>query len=228
VSALAFTVVGARADPYAAAPTVVFRLRIDDSAGRQIHAMTLRAQVQIEPRQRHYDGDEQVGLLDLFDVPRRWGETLRNLLWTQAALNVPGFTGSTEVELPIACTYDFDVAASKYLRALAGGEVPLLFLWSGTAFVRTETGFAVEPVPWHLESPFRLPVAAWREAIDGHFPGTAWLRLRRDVVDALYHFKARRALPTFEDALHALLDAAGEGVAREEALPVVNQERIDA
>ena len=45
---------------------------------------------------------------------------------------VPGFEGTTVIDLPITCTYDFEVVAAKYLEALEDGEVPLLFLFSGT------------------------------------------------------------------------------------------------
>ena len=46
------------------------------------------------------------------------------------SLMVPSFTGSCELDLPVPCTYDFEVAASKYLHALGDGEVPLLLLFS--------------------------------------------------------------------------------------------------
>jgi hypothetical protein len=210
MSPLAFSVLGARVDPYAAAPTIVFRLRIEDAEDRRIHAMTLRGQVKIEPRKRHYTDAEQRDLYELFDVPRRWGETLQTMLWLNTSLTVQGFTGHTEVDVPIACTYDFDVTATKYFQALEGGDIPLLFLWSGTLFVRAENGFLVEPIPWDRETPFRLPVATWRETIDRHFPGTAWLRLRRDLVEALHRFKARRGLTSWDDALGTLLAASGE------------------
>jgi hypothetical protein len=47
---------------------------------------------------------------------------------------VPPFTGTTVVDLHVPCSYDMEVLASKYLDALAGGEVPLEFLFSGTVF----------------------------------------------------------------------------------------------
>ncbi len=45
-----------------------------------------------------------------------------------------GFDATTEVDLPITCTYDFEVAAAKYLHGLDGGEIPILLLFSGTIF----------------------------------------------------------------------------------------------
>ena len=47
---------------------------------------------------------------------------------------VPGFAGTTEVALPLECTYDFEVTAAKYLHALRDGALPLQFLFSGTIF----------------------------------------------------------------------------------------------
>jgi Family of unknown function (DUF6084) len=208
---LGFTVLGARAEPYAAAPTLVFRLRLTESTGERIHAIALRCQIQIEPRQRHYTGSEEERLLELFGEPRRWGETLKTVLWTHASIMVPGFTGSLEIDLPVACTYDFEVTAAKYFHALDGGEIPLLLLFNGTVFTRGQTGFSVEPVPWEKEAAYRLPVRVWRELMDQYFPGGAWIRLRRESFDALHLFKARRALPTWDDAVESLLrEAEGE------------------
>jgi hypothetical protein len=211
VAELSFVVTGARAEPYAASPTLMLQLRIEEKSGEPVHAVALRCQIQIEPRRRHYSGEEEDRLLELFGEPPRWGETLKTLLWTHASLMVPGFAGSTEVELPVACTYDFEVTAAKYFHALAGGEIPLMLLWSGTVFVRGQTGFSVEPVPWEKEAAFRLPVAVWRELMDRYFPGGAWIRLSRESLDALNRFKVRRALPTWDAALEALLGEAWEG-----------------
>ena len=38
----------------------------------------------------------------------------------------PASPASTEVDLPVTCTYDFEVAAAKYLHALDDGEIPLV------------------------------------------------------------------------------------------------------
>ncbi len=208
---LAFRVVGARAEPYAAVPTLMLRLRVDETSGEKVHALALRAQVQIEPRRRHYDVAESAQLFELFGEPGRFGDTLRTLLWTHVQVVLPGFQGSTEVDLPIVCTYDFEVAAAKYLQALAGGEIPLLLLFSGTVFVQGETGFSVEPVSWDKEAAFALPVAVWRGVMDRYFPDSAWLRLRRDSFEALYRFKSERSLPTWEAAVEALLSEVDAG-----------------
>jgi hypothetical protein len=121
------------------------------------------------------------------------------------------FNGSTEIDLPVNLTYDFEVAGAKYLYALGDGEIPLILLFSGMVFFRGETnGFNAEPVAWSSEASYRLPVAAWRETMDRYFPNAAWLRLHRDTFDAVQRFKAKRALPTWDDALTMLLKEAGE------------------
>ena len=94
---------------------------------------------------------------------------------------------------------------TKYFHGLEDGEIPFLLLFSGTMFLQGETGFSVEQVPWDKEATYRLPVATWREAMDSIFPDAAWIRLRRDNLDALARFKSRLALPTWDDALEALL-----------------------
>jgi hypothetical protein len=209
VSQLAFSVVGARSVSFAAVPTILFKLRVEESTGERVHSIALRCQVQIEPRRRLYAPAEKEQLLELFGEPERWGETLRTVLWTQVPLMVPGFAGSIEVDLPITCTYDFEVISAKYFASLAGGEVPLLLLFSGTVFLKGAQGWSVEQVSWELEAPYRLPVSVWRETMDHYFPNSAWIRLRRESFDALERFKARRALPTWEDTIDVLLAAAG-------------------
>ena len=171
--------------------------------GERIHAIALRCQIRIEPHRRRYSSAEQAKrLLELFGEPARWGDTLKPLLWTHVTVDGAGFHGRrSTVDLPVTCTYDFEVAAAKYFQALDDGEIPLLFLFSGTVFTRGATGFSVEQVPWEKEAAFRLPVRVWRELMDHYFPGSAWIRLRRETLDALQRFKAERALPTWDDAV---------------------------
>jgi uncharacterized protein DUF6084 len=206
---LSFEVVGARAEPYAAVPTLIFTLRIEESSGQHIHAIALRCQIQIEPNRRAHSPAEQARLLEMFGEPGRWGETVKPLLWTHVAVMVPSFRGSVTIDLPMTCTYDFEVAAAKYFEGLDGGEIPLLFLFSGSVFTPGGTGFMVERVPWEKEAAFRLPVRLWREVMDLYFPNAAWIRLSRESRDALQRFKAEHALPTWDDVVAALLSGAG-------------------
>ncbi|WP_330294419.1 DUF6084 family protein [Streptomyces sp. NBC_00503] len=205
-----FTCTGVRADPYAAGPTLVFRLRV--TAGgtpepARVHALALRCQLRIEPARRGYGPAEAAGLADLFGERSRWGTTLQPVQFAQVALMVPSFTGETEVDVVVPCTYDMDIAASRYFSALQDGEAPLLMLFSGTAFTGAG-GFHVEPVPWDREAPYRMPVAVWREMVEQHFPGCGWLRLPRDLMDELLAFRSRHALASWEATVRTLLDAA--------------------
>src|ERR1700721_3972894 len=108
---LNFQIEGAQAVPYAASPLLSFNLRLTNSGPEEsIHTVVLRAQIQIEVTRRHYSHEEQSKLRDLFGEPDRWGQTLRNLLWTHAIVVVPRFTGSIVAEIPVPCTFDFNVA----------------------------------------------------------------------------------------------------------------------
>ncbi|MGY1578975.1 DUF6084 family protein [Streptomyces sp. MN13] len=204
-----FTCTEVRADPYAAGPTLVFRLRVTASPGTRVHALALRCQIRVEPARRSYTDTEAEALTDLFGERYRWGSSLQPVQFAQVPVMVRGFTGETEVDLPVPCTYDMDVAASRYLDALGDGEVPLLLLFSGTAFTGAG-GFHVEPVPWDREASVRMPVKTWREMVDQHFPGSGWLRLPRDVLDALLAYRSRNALPSWQATVERLLAEAGE------------------
>jgi hypothetical protein len=209
---LSIAVVGARAEPYAAVPTLAFEVQLAEASGIAIHAVALRCQIQIEARRRPHSATEKGRLLELFGEPERWGETLRTLLWGQASVLMGGFRGATTTSLPLVCTYDFEVIAAKYLQALDDGDIPLRFLWSGTVFSTAggDGSFRVEPIPWEKEAVYRLLVRTWRETMDRYFPDSAWIRLRRESFDALHRFKGKRALPTWDDAVAALLAAAGD------------------
>jgi hypothetical protein len=210
VTSLSFEVVDARPEPYAATPTLMLRLRISAAGDEPVHAVALRGQIMIEPQRRRYVASEEEQLVELFGETPRWGDTLRPFLWTHVATMVPGFTGSTEIDLAVPCTYDFEVAAAKYLHALRQGEIPIVLLFSGTAFSMDAGVLRVDPVPWHEEASYRLPVATWRAVMDLYFPNGGWVRVRRDTLDALQRFKASRALLGWDEVLTLLLKEAGE------------------
>ena len=205
---LNFQVEGAEAVAFAASPFLAFKLHITNAnAEEPIHSVALRCQIQIEVTRRRYGAQDQERLLDLFGEPERWGQTLRNMLWTHANVVVPPFTGSTIVDLQVPCTFDFNVAAAKYFYGLEDGEVPLNLMFSGTVFYANDEGnLQVTQIPWDKESRYRLPVRAWREMMDIYYPNSAWLCLRQDVFDRLYQYKVKRGIPTWEQALEKLLD----------------------
>lgn len=202
---LTFTCDDAEADRYAATPLIQLHLRVEETTGTPVHALALRCQIRIEPIRRRYNDEEAEGLADLFGDRSRWGETLKPIQLAFVTQMVPGFTGTTEVDLQLPCSYDFDVAAHKYLYAVREGGVPLLLLFNGTIFTGSPGTLSVTPVAWQKETTYQLPVAVWRAAMDQHFPGAAWMRLRQDTFDRLYRYRTREALPGWDDAIERLL-----------------------
>jgi hypothetical protein len=209
VSALSFSVVGARVDRYAASPAVLLRVCVTESTGVKIDTIALRAQVQLEVQRRHYLPAESELLSELFGEPARYRDTLKPMLWTHAAQMVLAFEKQTEFDLPIPCSYDFEVASHKYLASLSSGVIPLNVLFNGMVFVQGPAGAMPEFVPWTCEARYPLPVATWREAMDAFFPNAAWIRVNRELFDALRRFKTATGLPTWDATLERLVAAAG-------------------
>jgi hypothetical protein len=203
-----FAVLDVAAEPYAVAPQLTARLRIQETTGRHIHAIALRCQVRIEPQRRRYGDGEEDGLRSLFGERSRWSDTLKPFLWMQANTTVQGFTGDTEADLALPCTYDLDVIGTRYLHALDAGDAPLDFLFSGTIFTRGGSGFEVEQVPWACEARYAMPVAVWRRMIASYFPNSGWLRVGSDVLGALAAYRARHDLISWDETMQRLLAAA--------------------
>jgi hypothetical protein len=208
---LSFEVLGAAPEPYAAAPVLTMHLGVTESSGIAVHTVALRCQIRIEPQRRAYQ-EAQEGLLgDIFGPRSQWSQTLRPFLWTHCTALVPGFRGATQLDLPVACSYDIEVAANKYLSVLRDGEIPLMLLFSGTIFSRGDGGnLQITQVPWHAEARYRLPVAVWRAVMDQHFPNSAWIRLGRDSYEALMRYKTGRGLLGWDDAVDELVRHAAE------------------
>jgi hypothetical protein len=204
---LSFQVLGAAPVPYAAAPTLALRLRIENTPPQEeIRAVSLACQIRIETARRHYSETEQQRLVDLFGEPERWGQTLRSMLWAQAAANVPPFQGSTEVDLPVACTFDLTVATARYLQGLDDGCVALTLLFSGSVFyVDGDGALQVTQIPWSCEAVYALPVSVWKRMMDAYYPNTAWLCLRRDVAERLDRYRTAKGMATSEQALESIL-----------------------
>ena len=198
--------------PYTVAPLLNFKLRVGNATGEPVRSVILRCQIMLEVARRRYNDEERDRFLDLFGEPEQWDRTLRNMLWTNTSVLVPAFAGATTVDLPVDCTFDFNVAATKYFAGMEEGEAPLLLLFSGTIFYTAETGaLQVTQIPWEKEARYRLPARTWREMMDSYYPNSAWLCLRRDVFDRLYRYKVRHGIPTFEQALErAIPDVRAE------------------
>ena len=206
---LIFGCTGATAERYAATPTLTFSLTITERSGVKVHAIALRCQIRIEPHRRRYTAAEAQRLHDLFGDPSRWAETVKTIQLATVTTMVPTFTAVTETDLQVPCTYDLEVTSARYLQGLDDGTIPLLLLFSGTVFIAQGDGFSVELVPWSAEASYRMPVSVWRDLADIHFPNSAWLRCSRQTLDELSAFKARRALPTWDATLQALLAEVG-------------------
>jgi hypothetical protein len=203
---LDFRVEAAEVLEFAAVPSILFKLRIENLEEEAVRSVALNTQVRIAAAQRHYDAAEQERLLEVFGEPSRWGNTLRSLLWTHTVLQIPPFSGSTIMDMPVTCTYDLEVVAGKYFYALEDGEVPLEFLFSGTVFYAGEGGgLQVARISWEKEADYRLPVRVWKEMMEHYFPNSAWIRLRKDTFDQLYDYKVRMGFPTLEAAVEGLL-----------------------
>lgn len=211
---LRFHVDGVEADASAVAPMLAFKLRVVNARPtEQIHSILLRCQIHLEVTRRRYDEREQEQLFDLFGPPPDWGRTLRRMLWAQVNASVPGFAAEAVFDLPVPCSYDLNVATTKYFHGLSGGEVPLRLLFSGTAFYATEDGrLQVAQIPWEKEALFRLPVRAWQDLMDRHYPNSGWLCLHKDVLDRLSQYKRQSGIPTWDQALESLLTSAEEKV----------------
>ncbi|GAC1552451.1 MAG: DUF6084 family protein [Myxococcales bacterium] len=206
---LSFQVEGAEPVAFAASPLLALKLRVRNAPAEQpIHSVLLRCQVQIDAPWRVYQAREEEALRDLFGAKERWATTLKKVLWMNVAATVPAFVGSAAVDLHLPCTYDLNVAATKYFHAVEKGEVPLLLLFSGTVFYEGEDGFLqVAQIPWSKEASLRMPVRLWKDVMDMYFPNTGFVPLRRDVLDRLHRYKVTNGLPTFEQAMESLLPA---------------------
>jgi hypothetical protein len=202
---LDFAVDSAEAVRFAAAPTVLLTVRV--VSDKPVRSLALNAQIRIAPGRRRYSTRDEERLVELFGPPERWGESLRTFLWTHASALVPPFEDAASVELTAPCTYDLEVATAKYFYALEDGDVPLELLFSGTIFFAADDGgLQAAQIPWDSEAAFRMPVRVWKQAMESHFPGSAWLRLRDDVFDRLVAYKGQRALPTWEATVEELLE----------------------
>jgi len=209
---LNFQIEGVEPLLHAATPFLEFHLRATNSNPDEvIHAIALRVQIQLDVTKRKYDVSDHERLLDLFGAPDRWSQTLRAMLWTFVNVTVAPFSGTSVTKLQVPCTFDFNVAATKYFYALDDGEVPLTFLFSGTIFYEGQEGeFQVAQISWSKEAIYRMSVQVWKEMMAHYYPNIAWLALRQDVFDRLFRYKSRHGTPTWEQVFTQLLNQSLE------------------
>ena len=184
----------------------------------RVHAAALRCQIRIEPQRRRYSEREaSENLYELFGETPQVGGTRSVPSCGYARVCIDGggrFDGTTESsDLPVECTYDFEVTGAKYMHVLGAGDIPLIFLFSGTVFHPGRVrGSPAEPLSWSTESSYRLPVGVWRSTMDAYFPGSAFIRMRRDTLDDLQRFRAIRGTPDLGPGLRrSFLKEAKEG-----------------
>ena len=202
---LDFAVQGLEIAPRSATPLLIFKLRVGATA--PVEHVTIQVQIRIEATHRDYAAAERERLSELFGAAADWDRSLRGLLWTNASVTVPAFTDDCVIDLPVGCSYDFSLAATKYFYGLKAGEVPLLLLFGGTIFFRNGEGdLQIGQIAQHKEASYRFPVGTWRALMERYYSGTVPLSLSREVFDEVYRYKRRHALASWDDTLRLLLE----------------------
>lgn len=208
---LAFAVTGVEQERFAALPTLRFGLEIARTDGAPVSSIALTAVVRIDVTRRRYGPEAQDALCELFGAPEQWATGMRPLTWARTTVNVPAFDERTTVGIPVECSYDTELAVTKYLRAVGDGEVPLDFLFSGTVFRRGPDGrgLVASRISWSEgDARYALPAALWHDLTDRYHAGSPWLRLSRQTYDRLDAYRARHVLGSPDDAVRVLLDGA--------------------
>lgn len=208
---LHFKALGAEAAHDVATPTIELILGIDCDAEFEIRTVALDVEVRIAAQRRNYETAERERLTELFGDASQWARSMDSLQWVRTSINVPRFTGATEIRVPLPCTYDFDVVASKYLVALEGGEIPVDVLFSGTVFFcGDDGGLQTAMIPWDSELSLAISLATWRRAVEAFSPESAWIRMRRETRDRLQAYRSRRAFADWDHVFDELLRKAEE------------------
>ena len=192
-----FAVLDVAPTPYAAAPQLTARLRIEEThrrAGARDRAALPGAHRAAAPAAT--TTADEPGLRALFGDRDRWPQTLKPFQWMQCHTTVQGFTGSTEVDLALPCTYDFDVTGSPATCTRVGDG----------------HGAAEPAVQRHRLHPRRARLRGAAGAVGrrgalraagaglaGHDGGVlpapaGWIRLDHDVLAALGDYRARHGL----------------------------------
>jgi Family of unknown function (DUF6084) len=202
-----FEILDSEAVRHAAAPSLAFTGHVTETSGREVYTIALTAQIMIEPAKRSYDEATRERLVEMFGPPERWATTTHPFLWAELNALVPAFTGATAFRVPMACTYDLELAAAKYIHSMPGGEVPLLFNFSGTIFYRGDAGrMQIVKVPWDCSARYSMPAGTWQDMIAHHYPNGGWVRLDDSTLEALGVRKAERGLPSFDATVADLLE----------------------
>ena len=202
--------------PYGASPLLSFKLRVTNTGPEEsIHTVVLRAQIQIEVTRRHYT---QRGTVQASGPIWRAGSLGPNSAQFFVDPRDRGGPAALPkrplVELQVPCTFDFNVAATKYFHGLVRTEIYRSISFSAARFFMPtdQDQLQVAPISWEKEAKFKLPLKTWKDLIDHYYPNSAWLYLRRDVFDRLYQYKVRHGIPTWEQVIERVLAATEETV----------------
>lgn len=207
--ALRFRALGAEASRDFATPTIELVAEIECDPTYEIRTVALSVDVQIAAQRRRYDAAERARLGEIFGAESQWAKSLRHLRWMHASMNIARFAGSTTVRIPLPCSYDFEVAAAKYLASLESGEIPVDVLFSGTVFYCGADGdLQTAMIPWESEISMRIPVATWRQAVNAAFPESCWIRFGRDTLAKLQAYRSRRGHIDWDETFKELLEKA--------------------
>lgn len=209
---LSWAITGVDAAPVDAVPTLRFRLRVGcEEAGRAavVRSLTLAVSVRIAAALRDYSEGERRRLRGVFGTPAQWASGIGDLVWARPVVHVPGFTGHTEVDVPVACGQDVELASVSYLSALADGDVPLRFQFSGTLFHERDGRLAAARLPWDSETTYRLPAACWQRLREAYFGRHRWLRVDETVYERLHDYRVRHAYGSPQEAIESLLKLSG-------------------
>lgn len=192
-------------------PIMTFDLEIENEpADEFVQSILLQTQIRIESVRRTYSAEARERLIDLFGRPSDWGRTLRDMLWANESTTVPSFTGATTVELTVPCSFDMNVAAAKYFYGIDDGEIPLVFLFTGSILYSAGGRIQIQRISWEKECRYRMPVERWKVLMDEHYPNSAWMYLDRDVFDQLYLYKCKHGLTSWDETVSRLLATVDE------------------
>ena len=193
---------------HAACPSLSFHIRIVNSGIERIHAIALEAIIYVEPQPQPPTSRDVDRLEELFGEPSHWAESRKPLAWVRASAIVPAFAGSTRIDLDVPCSFDFNIASTKFFYGLEAPSAPLRFDFTGTIFVDRQ----VSQIAPAKQARFDLPMAAWSDLMEAYYPHSMWLRLPRDVFQRMNQYKIENRIPTWEDVLERLLPVGQEAV----------------
>jgi hypothetical protein len=202
-----FEILGAAHEPFAAQPTLRFELGVSEPSDRPIYAITLTAQINLDPARREYDADTRADLHELFGDPQRWPSTTRSFLWCHASTLVHSFSGATTFGMEVPCTADLEVTAARYIAALPDGEVPLTFHFTGRVLYEGPARqVQVVHLPWSTSASYRMPVSTWKAMIKHHHGNSGFVLLHDDTLTELKRYKRERGLHSFDGCVLDLLE----------------------